>query len=121
MAYQRPKNETVPSGRGQPLDQSQKAQTQPVMVPKFVETEKQVLRFLCHITEMERGAKRPTPVNIRFFTLLIYLEDNSFEIIEDRIPNSGNPLSLSLSVSHSHSHSHSVKELMEGPSMVEIN
>jgi hypothetical protein len=89
MAFQRPKSETLPHGKGQSLDQSQKFQTQQAMVPKFVETEKQVLRFLCHVTEMERGSKRPTPVNIRFFTLLIYLEDNSFEIIEDRIPNSG--------------------------------
>jgi hypothetical protein len=82
MAFQRPKND-IPR-----LSQSQEKSHQP-MVPKFVETDKQVLRFLCHITEMERGSKRPIPINIRFFSLLIYLEDNTFEIIEDRIPNSG--------------------------------
>lgn len=28
-------------------------------------------------------------MNIRFFTLLVYLDDTTFEIIEDRIQNSG--------------------------------
>jgi hypothetical protein len=90
MSFQRPKND-IPRARSGQHTQS--------MVPKFVETDKQVLRFLCHITEMERGSKRPTPINIRFFSLLVYLEDNSFEIIEERIPNSGLFASASASAS----------------------
>jgi hypothetical protein len=58
-------------------------------VPKYVQTEKQVLRFYCHFFEIDRNQKRPVPSNVRLFTLLIYLEDVTCEIIEDRIPNSG--------------------------------
>lgn len=97
MAFQRPNND-FKSTKVRPQTgefsstqaPSQEKQGTAPLVPKFIETDKQVLRFLCHITEMERGSRVPTPINIRFFTLLIYLEDNTFEIIEDRIPNSGN-------------------------------
>eukprot|EP00602_Paraphysomonas_sp_CaronLab_P009435 CAMPEP_0185029576 /NCGR_PEP_ID=MMETSP1103-20130426/15967_1 /TAXON_ID=36769 /ORGANISM="Paraphysomonas bandaiensis, Strain Caron Lab Isolate" /LENGTH=814 /DNA_ID=CAMNT_0027564377 /DNA_START=27 /DNA_END=2471 /DNA_ORIENTATION=- len=68
---------------------------QKARVPKFVETEKQVLRFYCHFFEKDvpelgqRRQKVASSSTPRFFTLRIYVEDNTFEISEERCQNSG--------------------------------
>ena len=65
-------------------------------VPRFVETDKQVLRFYCHFFEKEtQVTHRPDllkvkyPSTARLFTMLIYLNDFTVEIIEDKQVNSG--------------------------------
>jgi hypothetical protein len=65
-------------------------------VPRYVETEKQVLRFFAHFFERKRPEAgiefRRTNTeheNARLVTILIYIEDESIEIHEDRVLNSG--------------------------------
>ena len=68
------------------------------VVPKFVETDKIVLRFKAHFFE-ERIWERDNPLgdNIleknmpRYLTISYYVEDMSIEMIEPKIPNAGKP------------------------------
>ena len=68
-------------------------------VPRYVETEKQVLRFYCHFFEEEpddqpsqaRKGRKVSKLRPRLFTFLIFVEDFTVEIIEDKVPNSGMP------------------------------
>lgn len=71
-------------------------QTEPPRVPRFVEKDKQVLRFICHFFDKDVQLTRkplrkvtPSAPTTRYFTIYIYLENYSIEIIEDTIPNSG--------------------------------
>lgn len=67
----------------------------PPKVPRYVETDKKVLRFFCYfvdkdvlITKKPLRKTQPGPT-ARYFTLLIYLEDFTIEILEDHAENSG--------------------------------
>lgn len=68
--------------------------TKQPLVPRYVETEKQVLRFYCHFfdekVEISGGRGRTKPTQPRLLTLFIFVEDFTVEIIEDKVPNSGN-------------------------------
>jgi hypothetical protein len=72
------------------------AQTPLSKVPRFVETDKQVLRFYCHFFDKETQIthhpdllKVKHPSTARLFTLLVYLNDFTVEIVEDKQVNSG--------------------------------
>jgi hypothetical protein len=65
-------------------------------VPRYVETDKQVLRFFCHFFDKETQIthhpdllKVKHPSTARLFTLLVYLNDFTVEIAEDKQMNSG--------------------------------
>lgn len=65
-------------------------------VPRYVETEKQVLRFFAHFFERKRPEAgiefRRTNTdheNARLVSILIYIEDETIEIHEERVLNSG--------------------------------
>ena len=64
-------------------------------VPHYIAAERIVLRFFCHFFEKDIQMSREPirkfvgPSTARLFVLHIYLEDNSMEIFEERVPNSG--------------------------------
>lgn len=65
-------------------------------VPRYVETDKQVMRFYCHFFDKETQIthhpdllKVKHPSTARLFTLLVYLSDFTLEIAEDKQVNSG--------------------------------
>jgi hypothetical protein len=65
-------------------------------VPRFVETDKQVLRFFAHFFERKRPEegvefRRTNTVSeaARLLTILIYISDETIEIHEERVINSG--------------------------------
>eukprot|EP00602_Paraphysomonas_sp_CaronLab_P002925 CAMPEP_0185028900 /NCGR_PEP_ID=MMETSP1103-20130426/14960_1 /TAXON_ID=36769 /ORGANISM="Paraphysomonas bandaiensis, Strain Caron Lab Isolate" /LENGTH=882 /DNA_ID=CAMNT_0027563475 /DNA_START=1 /DNA_END=2646 /DNA_ORIENTATION=+ len=64
-------------------------------VPKYVETYKQVLRFYCHFFDKDvQRSRKPlrkfrSASTARLFTLLVYVEDTTCELAEERTPNSG--------------------------------
>lgn len=71
--------------------------TRPVTpkVPHFVETEKQVLRFYAHFFDFDvQQSRKPlrkfqSASTARLLTVLIYVEDSTIEINEERNVNSG--------------------------------
>ena len=64
-------------------------------VPHYIARDRIVLRFFCHFFEKDMQMSREPirkfvgPSTARLFVLHIYLEDNSIEILEERVPNSG--------------------------------
>lgn len=65
-------------------------------VPRFVEKEKQVLRFYAHFFERKRPEAgiefrrtNTTHEMARLLTMLVYLEDETVEIHEEKVINSG--------------------------------
>ena len=78
------------------LNPKSSVQTPLSKVPRFVETDKQVLRFFCHFFDKETQIthhpdllKVKHPSTARLFTLLVYLNDFTVEIVEDKQSNSG--------------------------------
>jgi hypothetical protein len=65
------------------------------LIPHFVATEKQVLRFYCHFydsnTQLTYQPIRnfQTPSTIRYITLHYFLSDQTFEMFSNKTPNSG--------------------------------
>lgn len=78
------------------LNPSSVTQTPLSKVPRFVETDKQVLRFFCHFFDKDtQVTHRPNllkvrhPSTARLFNLMIYLNDFTVEITEEKQVNSG--------------------------------
>lgn len=73
-----------------------KSAINPHPVPRFVETEKLVLRFFAHFFERKRPETgiefrrtNTTHEIARLLTVLVYLEDETVEIHEEKVVNSG--------------------------------
>jgi hypothetical protein len=78
------------------LNPSSSTKTPLSKVPRVVETDKQVLRFFCHFFDTEtQVTHRPDllkvkhPSTARLFSLLVYLNDFTVEIAEEKQANSG--------------------------------